>query len=80
MEVRVTEGGRVVIPSQIRNEAGIVIGDRVNIALDEDGSVRISTRKQNFKKAQELFRKHVQGRRALADELIADRRREASDE
>ena len=80
MEVRVAEGGRIVIPSDIRREAGIAVGDRVSVDLNEDHSVRISTRKQNLRRAQELFRKYVPEGTPVVDEFLADRRKEALDD
>jgi hypothetical protein len=46
------------------------------ISLD-DGVIRVFTRKQQLRRAQELVRSHVPASRSLADELIAERRKEA---
>ena len=80
MQSRVTEGGRVVIPANIRRQAGIDVGEIVNFEIDNDSSIRITTQKQNLRRAQELFRKYVPEGRSLVDELIAERRKEASNE
>jgi AbrB family looped-hinge helix DNA binding protein len=80
MQVRVTEGGRIVIPADIRKQAGIEVGETVNIEVDADDSVRISSRKLALRRAQQEFRKRVPAGRSLADELIAERRREAANE
>jgi AbrB family looped-hinge helix DNA binding protein len=76
MAVHVSAGGRIVIPSQFRRVLGIEVGDEVLIGLDE-GGIRISTRKQQLRRAQELVASHVSTERSLADELIAERRDEA---
>jgi len=80
MQTKVTDGGRVVIPAEIRKRTGIEIGETVNIEVDEDESVRISSRKRALRRAQEEFRKRVPTGRSLVDELIAERRREAANE
>jgi hypothetical protein len=46
------------------------------ISLDE-GVICVFTRKQQLRRAQELVRSHVPASRSLADELIAERRKEA---
>jgi hypothetical protein len=46
------------------------------ISLDE-GVICVFTRKQQLRHAQELVRSHVPASRSLADELIAERRKEA---
>jgi len=80
MHIRVAEGGRIVIPADIRKKAGIEIGETVNIEVDEDDSVRISTLRQDLRRAQEEFRKYVPEGLSLVDDLISDRRRDASNE
>jgi AbrB family looped-hinge helix DNA binding protein len=72
----VSAGGRIVIPSAFRRALGLEDGDEVLISLD-DGVIRVFTRKQQLRRAQELVRSHVPASRSLADELIAERRKEA---
>jgi AbrB family looped-hinge helix DNA binding protein len=74
--VNVSAGGRIVIPAQFRRALGLKVGDEVLLSLD-NGVIRISTRKQRLRRAQELVRSHVAPERSLADELIAERREEA---
>lgn len=76
---KVTQGGRIVIPVEMRKELGIEIGEKVNLSL-ENNSIRILSQKEAVRKAQELVRKFVPQDVSLVDELIADRRREAADE
>ena len=77
---RVAEGGRIVIPVDLRKKLGMEIGEIVYIELAEDDSLRVSTRKRSLRRAQELFRKHVPSGISLVDEFIAERRKEAADE
>lgn len=79
VRTKVTQGGRVVIPADMRRKLGIEIGSDVNLTLDGN-SVRILTQKESIRRAQALFRKLVPKGVSLADELIAERRREAANE
>lgn len=77
--LRVNENGRVVIPAEFRKALGINPGDEV-IARVEDDELRITTVKARIGRAQQLVRQYIKPGRALADELIAERRREARNE
>lgn len=79
VKTRVTQGGRIVIPADMRKQLGIEVGESVNLML-EDKTVRILTQRESIRKAQELVRKIVPDGTSLVDELIADRRREAKDD
>lgn len=79
IKARVTEGGRVVIPAQMRKALGIEVGQDVNFSLEEN-SVKISTPRQALEHLRELVRGSVPEGVSIVDELIADRRREAADE
>lgn len=75
IRAKVNESGRVVIPAQIREVLGIKAGDEV-IFVAEGDSLRIETRMQRLRRAQELVRKYIDPSRSLSDELIAERREE----
>ena len=77
--LRVNENGRVVIPAEFRKTLGIKAGDEV-IARVEDDELRITTVKARIARAQRLVRQYIKPGRSLADELIAERRREARNE
>jgi AbrB family looped-hinge helix DNA binding protein len=79
VSTKIADGGRVVIPVEYRRALGLEIGDEVILRL-EDGELRIMTRAESVKRAQQNVRKYVKGRRSLVDELIADRRMEAESE
>lgn len=79
VSTHVSSSGRVVIPAKFRRALGIKDGDEVLISLD-DGTILISTRRQQLRRAQALVRRHVEAGRSLADELIAERRTEAVSE
>jgi len=77
--LRVNENGRVVIPAEFRKTLGIKAGDEV-IARVEDDELRITTVRSRIARAQRLVRQYIKPGRSLADELIAERRREARNE
>ena len=69
MKTSLASGGRVVIPAEYRRALGLRTGDELLLEL-MDGEVRILTRRQAVKRAQEFFRAgHTDDGRV--DELIA---------
>ena len=76
---KVDRHGRVVIPAEYRRALGLREGDAVVIQLD-DGALRILTRAQAIRRAQEILAPYLSGKGSLADELIAERRAEAARE
>jgi AbrB family looped-hinge helix DNA binding protein len=79
IRTKVTEGGRIVIPSEYRRALGLCAGDTVHLRL-EDGEIRVFTLEHAIRKAQELVRQYVPEGVSLVDELIAERRAEAERE
>ncbi len=69
-------GGRLVIPAGYRKALDLAPGDEVILRLEKDG-LRLMTRNQAVQRAQNLVRRYVGRKRRLADELIAERRRES---
>lgn len=70
--------GRVVIPAGFRRQLKLEPGDQVALVLD-GASVRVMSTAEAVRRAQALVQRYA-GRASLAQELIADRRRDASDE
>jgi len=79
VSTRIADGGRLVIPVELRRALGLEIGDEVIVRV-EGGELRILTRSEAIKRAQGLVRRHVKGSRSLVDELSAERRAEAGRE
>jgi AbrB family looped-hinge helix DNA binding protein len=79
VSTKIADGGRLVIPAEHRRALGLEVGDEVIIRV-EDGELRILTRAEAVKRAQEKVRRHVKGGRSLVDELSAERRAEAKRE
>ena len=76
---RIGDGGRVVIPSELRRAVGLKVGDPVIFVLDGD-RLLLFTPQQALARARAVVRKVVPKGRALSQELIRERRREARHE
>lgn len=77
IQMKMSEGGRVVIPAEIRQSLGLKEGDAVLFEL-RDGEAVITTRASRIRRAQEIVRQYVPAGTSLVDELIAERRQEAA--
>src|SRR5581483_6392509 len=73
---RLGSGGRIVIPAEYRNALGLHEVDVVTMRL-EGNEIRLYSFKEGVRRAQALVREFVPEGVSLADELIAERRREA---
>ena len=77
--VKVSAGGRIVIPAEYRRALGVRTGDELRLALI-NGEVRLSTKEQALRRVQARVRKLVPRGVSLVDELIRERREEAARE
>ena len=78
--MKMSEGGRAVIPAEIRAALKIKDGDTVYWELMA-GEARLTTKQARIRRAQEIFQRHFPvGGPSQADELIAERRAEAARE
>ncbi len=77
--VMLGRNGRIVIPAVYRKKMRISEGDRLVLHYEE-GALRLMTPSQAVQFAQSLVRQYVQDNRSLADELIAERKKESADE
>lgn len=75
-KTKIGEGGRIVIPAELRQMLGLQIGDEV-VLHPEGKELRIFTVSQAIKRAQEIVSHYIPRDRSLADELIAERHKEA---
>jgi bifunctional DNA-binding transcriptional regulator/antitoxin component of YhaV-PrlF toxin-antitoxin module len=76
MGSKVQDGGRLVVPVELRRELGLQTG--TDVILDVvNGALRVRTMEQVIKDVQARVRKYVPEGVSLVDELIADRRAEA---
>jgi AbrB family looped-hinge helix DNA binding protein len=76
---KIAEGGRLVIPADLRRQLGLQAGDSVVMDV-EDGELRVRSLKAAVARAQALVRRYVPAGEGLVDELIRDRRAEAAGE
>jgi AbrB family looped-hinge helix DNA binding protein len=78
-KARLNENGRIVIPATIRKSMGLETGDAVVMTLEE-GVLRIESQRTKIRQIQEDFKKFAKPGSRASDELVADRREEASRE
>ena len=78
-EFKVSEGGRVVIPAELREKYHIEVGDSVVWRDDGDG-LRLFSRRNGIRRAQQLLAKYRRPGESAVDELIRERREEAARE
>ena len=80
-QMKMSEGGRVVIPAEIRQALGLKVGEPVLFELKE-GEAVITSRAARIRRAQQLFQQWFppEPGRSLVDEFIAERRAEAARE
>lgn len=76
---RITSGGRIVIPAELRRALGVQEGDELLIRI-EGQELRIYTPAEAIRQAQERLRRHIPAGRSLSDELILERRAETARE
>ena len=74
--VRIGEKGRIIIPAAMREALGMVKGEMLDLVVD-DGELRMATRRERLRRAQEWARKVIPPGVSLADELNAERREAA---
>jgi AbrB family looped-hinge helix DNA binding protein len=76
---KVAQGGRIVIPAEIRKQLEIEIGENVNLEVEE-GSLRITSGRAALRRIQQRLKKRMPRDVSLVDELIAERREQAANE
>ena len=78
-KVKVSEGGRVVIPAELREKYRIEVGDVVVWQDDGDGP-RLLSRRDGIRRAQRILARYKRPGDDIVDELSRDRRDEAARE
>ncbi len=74
--------GRLVLPAELRRQLDLREGDRLILTVEADGSLRLVSAREAARRARGLLRQmlpHLEGR-CLSEELIAERRAEATRE
>lgn len=75
-KTKVNEDGRMLIPAEVRKALGLKPGETVLLSVEDD-TLRVVTLKRGLRRAQALLRRYVPEDTALAEGLIAERKREA---
>ncbi len=75
---RLQEGGRLVIPARYRKALSLTTGEELVLRI-QDNELRVVPASQALARARRLVKKHVR-RKTLTAELIAERRKQASEE
>lgn len=78
-QLRIGDGGRIVIPADMRAALGVKPGDTL-VARVVDGELSLMSQMAAVRRAQKLVRRFVPEGVSLVDELIAERRAEAARE
>ncbi len=75
--VKISDGGRLVIPAVMRAAMKVEVGDTVTLRLLPDGELQIVSKAAAIAKAHAIVRQFVPDGVSVVDELIAERRAEA---
>ena len=71
--------GRLVLPAPVRERLELREGDRLVLAVEADGSMRLTSLRQQVRRLQGGYR-HLSPEASLVDQLIAERRQEGARE
>jgi AbrB family looped-hinge helix DNA binding protein len=77
--LRVTQGGRIVIPAVIRHRLGMEVGSDIILTLQDDHATLMNA-KAARKRARDWVRKYAKPNTSLSKELMAERKAEAARE
>lgn len=70
------ETGRVVIPLEVRQKAELLPGEELILVAEGPGEIRMMTREAARRRAQQMAQRLLATGQSLANELLAERRRE----
>ncbi|MEA3054270.1 MAG: hypothetical protein QOG72_3173 [Sphingomonadales bacterium] len=79
-DAKVINGGKVVIPAELRRKMGIAPGDTLIFEEDDKGNIVLKTYRQVVREVQEEMKQYLRPGISAVDELIAERRWEAAKE
>jgi AbrB family looped-hinge helix DNA binding protein len=77
--LRVADGGRIVIPAEVRQRLGMEVGTDLVLKVEDDHATLMNA-KSARRKARERVRRHIGPRVSLSKELMAQRKVEAKRE
>ncbi|MEQ1637717.1 MAG: AbrB/MazE/SpoVT family DNA-binding domain-containing protein [Methylococcales bacterium] len=79
LSTKLSAGGRIVLPAQMRANLGVKEGDELLLSL-VNGEIHITPKSLALKNALTLARQQLSDAPSLCDALIAERRKAAADE
>jgi AbrB family looped-hinge helix DNA binding protein len=74
--MRVAEGGRIVIPAEVRARLGLEVGEELVLTVEDDHATLMNS-KAARQRAQQRVRRYVAGGASLSAELMAERKKDA---
>lgn len=77
VRVKMGTNGRLVVPASLRKEIGLEDGKSVLLEAVK-GELRVRPMEDVVQHAQQRLQKFLKGEKSLSEDLIADRRAEAS--
>jgi AbrB family looped-hinge helix DNA binding protein len=77
--IRVAEGGRIVIPAEVRTRLGMQVGADVVLTVDGDQATLMNAASAR-RRARDRVRQYAHPKASLSKELMAERKAEAQRE
>ncbi len=77
--LRVSDGGRIVIPAEVRERLGLEVGTDLVMTVEDDYATLMNA-KAARRKARQRVRRYIRPEASLSEELMAERKREAERE
>ena len=77
--LRVAEGGRIVIPAEVRQRLGLEVGSELVMTVEDDHATLMNA-KAARRRACERIRRYLAPGVSLSEELLAERKKEAERE
>lgn len=77
--LRVADGGRIVIPAEVRQRLGLAVGTDLVMTVEDDCAVLMNAKAARHR-ARQRVRRYVAPGASLSKELLAERKKEAGRE
>jgi AbrB family looped-hinge helix DNA binding protein len=74
--LRVADGGRIVIPAEVRERLGLEVGADLVMTVEDDHATLMNA-KAARRRARQRVRRYVAPDASLSEELMAQRKKEA---
>jgi AbrB family looped-hinge helix DNA binding protein len=77
--LRLADGGRIVIPADVRERLGLEIGTDLVMTVEDDHAT-LTSAKAARRRARQRVRRYIRPGVSLSEELMAERKKEAQRE